>query len=178
MDELDPRKVIEKAWAGRFHKWRGYALALTGNWTDAEDVVQEALARTFSANPRLETERDASNYILVAVKTAALQLFERRRRLRPLADEGPPRLEHPGPTPLDVALYREARDQRQELQERALEVLADLDDKQRQAVELLLLREPPLKLREVSEIQSAPISTVHSRLQAALRELGRALGDD
>ncbi|MFW6198876.1 MAG: RNA polymerase sigma factor [Acidobacteriota bacterium] len=179
MAERSITDVIEKAWARRFHKWRGYALSLTGNWMDAEDVVQEAVIRTVHARPRLETERDANNYILVAVRTAALQLFESRRRVRPLEDEGPVQLEGAAPTPLEVALGREARDHRQELQERALQAMAELTDEQRQAVELLVLREPPLKLREVGTIQDAPISTVHSRLQAALRELGRLLdGED
>lgn len=179
MDQQSIAKVIEKAWARRFHKWRGYALALTGNWMDAEDVVQEAVIRTVHAQPRLENERDANNYILVAVRTAALQLFEHRRRVRPIQDEGPGELEDGGPDPLQVALGREARSRQRQLQEQALEGLAELGDFQRQAVELLVLREPPLKLREVAAIQEAPISTVHSRLRAALRDLASILeGDD
>ena len=54
---MPPRKTvasIEKAWSNRFRRWRGYALSLTGNWTDAEEVVQDALARTLRAGPRLE----------------------------------------------------------------------------------------------------------------------------
>lgn len=52
-----------------------------------------------------------------------------------------------------------------------------LRPEQRQAVELLVLREPPLKLREVADLQDTAISTVHSRLQSALGQLGDAVGE-
>jgi len=58
-----------------------------------------------------------------------------------------------------------------------MDALNKLPGTQRQAVELMVLRAEPLKLREVAEIQKAPISTVHSRLQAALRKLAAALPD-
>ena len=75
---------IEKAWFSRFQRWRGYALSLMGNVTDAEEVVQEAVARTVRARPKFGSEQDAHNYVLTAVRTAALQMFQQRRRLLPL----------------------------------------------------------------------------------------------
>lgn len=88
MSQLASYAYIEKAWLSRFHRWRGYALSLTGNVTDAEEVVQEAVARTVRARPKFGSESDAHNYVLTAVRTAALQMFQQRRRLRPL-DEIP-----------------------------------------------------------------------------------------
>ena len=58
-----------------------------------------------------------------------------------------------------------------------LEELQTLPKQQREAVELLVLRQPPLKLREASEITGAPISTLHSRLQTALDSLRRILSE-
>lgn len=167
--------TIEKAWSERFHRWRGYALALTGNWTDAEEVVQEAVARTMRADPRLRTERDAHHYVLAAVKTAALQLFESRRRLRLTGDDEQFDRAEIASDPLRLVLQDEAREVELALTQKALNALRELNEQQREVVELLVLREPPLKLRQVAEIQGAPISTVHSRLQSALRELGRRL---
>ncbi len=59
------------------------------------------------------------------------------------------------------------------LVETALRLLDGLEPVHREVLELLVLRDPPMKLREVAAIQDAPISTVHSRLQAALSQLGR-----
>lgn len=38
-------------------------------------------------------------------------------------------------------------------------------------MELIVLREEPLKLREVAAIEDTAISTVHGRSQAAIRKL-------
>lgn len=152
-------------------------MALTGNWTDAEEVIQEAVVRTVRAQPRLVTEQDAHNYILTAVRTASLKLFERRRRLRAFADAvgGEPAVTCSGP--LSTVLAAEEGEVEARLVELALHGVRQLEPLQRQAVELLILRDPPLRLREVAELQGAPLSTVHSRLRAALRQLGRRLRD-
>jgi RNA polymerase sigma factor (sigma-70 family) len=166
---------IEKAWSNRFHRWRGYAISLTGNWTDAEEIIQEALAKTLRARPHLETERDAHRYILAAVRSTAMQLFAGRRRMRLVEDERQLDRADAGADPLRVYLDSEAEGTRRALLKRALNAMSELRPECRQAVEMLVLREPPLKLREVAEIQQAPISTVHSRLRAALRELAEVL---
>lgn len=169
---------IEKAWASRFHRWKGYAISLTGSVTDAEEVVQEAVARTIRANPDLATEADAHYYILAAVRSVAMSLFDRRRRLSPFEEQAPIPRKDVASNPLRRLLRREAEGHKQALAEKAYDAMEALDPKLKQIVELIVLREPPLKLREVAAIQDAPISTVHSRLQSALGKLGREVGDD
>jgi len=150
-------------------------LALTGNWTDAEEVVQEAVTRTVGAAPPLQSERDAHHYVLAAVKTAALKLFESRRRLLPTGGvEGFDQADVAS-NPLRLLLQDEAHQLELALTQKALNALADLKPQQRQVIQLLVLREPPLKLREVAEIQGTAVSTIHSRMQSALRQLGRQL---
>ena len=178
MRTRESRLSIEKAWSRRFHRWRGYALSLTGNWTDAEEIVQEAVARTLSADPDLRTEADAHYYMLAAVRSSALQLFERRRRIRLFGEEEEPATWEMASDPLRIVLAEEETHKQQALTQKVLNALRELPLPQRQAVELLVLREPPMKLREVAELQDAPISTVHSRLQAALRALARDLRGD
>jgi DNA-directed RNA polymerase specialized sigma24 family protein len=78
--------------------------------------------------------------------------------------------------PLRLFLETENEGRRAALVQKALNAMRELRPEYREVVEMLVLREPPLKLREVAELQGAPISTVHSRLQAALRELARSLG--
>jgi RNA polymerase sigma factor (sigma-70 family) len=175
MSEADCTEILEKAWLQRFPRWRSYAAAILGNREDAEEAVQEAVARTLRARPSLCTEQDAHNYVLTAVRTAALQLISRRRRSVPLGEPERAAKEGGAESPLRRVLDAEARGRSRQLQDHALAQLDALRPEQRQVIELLLLREPPMKLREVAAIQEAAISTVHSRLQAALRFLGRRL---
>lgn len=168
--------AVEKAWDRRFTTWKHYALALTGNPKDAEEVVQEAVTRTLRARPELETELEAHRYILTAVKTSALQLLQSRNRYSPLGKFEPADAERVISSPLRVLLHGESRRRTRRLADRVMASMETLRPEQREAVELLVLAEPPLKLREVAEIQDAPISTVHSRLRSALRQLGEAVG--
>ena len=149
-------------------------MVLTGNGTDAEEVVQEAVARTMQAGPPLATEGDAFRYVLAAVRSAALRLFRSRGRLLPLVDGDLDELDVAS-GPLRTLLDQEREEHQLALQQKAMNAVQELDAVKREVVELMILREPPMKLRQVAELQGASISTVHSRLTSALRELGRSL---
>lgn len=168
---------LEKAWLRRFHRWKGYATALTGSVTDAEEVIQEAVARTIRANPTLPSEADAHHYVLAAVRSVALQLFSHRSRVQSLEAEAERPTSRVASDPLALCLAAEAMERQEALVHRAYDALEELDPELRQAVELMVLREPPMKLRELAAIQGAPLSTVHSRLQSALRKLARNVSD-
>ncbi len=165
------RAAIKKAWSNRFIRWRAYALSLTGNKTDAEEIVQEAIARTIKAAPELATEQDAYHYVIAAIRSSAYRMFAHRGRHRELDEtEGAVDV---GSDPLARVLEAEADQERRQLHHMAIRAVDELAPLHRQVIELLVLRDPPLKLREVAAIQGAPISTVYSRLQAALRAIGR-----
>jgi len=170
------RAAIKKAWVNRFYRWRAYALSLTGNKADAEEVVQEAITRTMNAAPHLPTEQDAYHYVIAAIRSSAYQMFARRGRRRNLSEEALG--EHVSSDALHRALDIEEIEQRREMTSAALKVVHNLAPVHREVIQLLVLREPPLKLREVAAIQNAPVSTVYSRLQAALRSLARDLAPD
>jgi len=172
--------VLEDTWPQFERWWYGYAMRLTRSSADAEDIVQDAVVRTLQAEPELPNERAAKAYVMEAVKTSALKLYRSRSRARPdhEAERAVWREEiepEDAPTPLEILLDEERVAERKDLIDRMHGELDRLPEDQRQAVELLVLREKPLKLREVAEIQDAPISTVHSRLQAGLRKLGEAV---
>ncbi len=162
MTDISCIPSLEKACSRRFYRWRGYAASLTGNVTDAEEVIQEAIARTLRANPRLPSEQDAHHYILAALRTVAFQLFEQRKRLRPVEPRELERRQEPTSNPLRMLLDAESREQQHALAQKAYNAMQDLEPHLQQVIELLVLREPPMKLREVAAIQGAPISTVHS----------------
>ncbi len=170
------RAAIKKAWVNRFYRWRAYALSLTGSQTDAEEVVQDAITRTMNAAPHLATEQDAYHYVISAIRSSAYQMFARRGRRRSLSEEAAG--EQIASDALHRALQVEAIDQRSEMTSAALEGLRELAPLHREVIQLLVLREPPLKLREVAAIQNAAVSTVYSRLQSALRSLARDLAKE
>ena len=170
------RAAIKKAWTNRFYRWRAYALSLTGNRTDAEEIVQDAIARTMKAAPHLPTEQDAYHYVVAAIRSSAYRMFNRRGRQRELTDEN--ELECTASNALGQVLEGEEATQRQEMTAAALRALEEMAPLHRETVRLLVLRDPPMKLREVAAIQNAPVSTVYSRLQSALRTLARGLAEE
>lgn len=170
------RAAIKKAWVNRFHRWTAYALSLTGTKTDAEEVVQEAIMRTMNAAPHLATEQDAYHYVLAAIRSSAYHMFSRRGRRRDLGEEAAG--EQLTSDALQCALVVEEVERRREMTSAALRVVGHLAPLHREVIQLLVLREPPLKLREVAAIQNAPVSTVYSRLQSALRSLARDLAKE
>ncbi len=170
------RAAIKKAWVNRFYRWRAYALSVTGSQTDAEEIVQEAITRTMNAAPHLATEQDAYQYVIAAIRSTAYRMFARRIKRREFGEEAAG--EQMVSDALHSALQVEAVEQRQEMMEAAIEVLDGLAPLHREVIQLLVLRDPPLKLREVAEIQDAPVSTVYSRLQSALRSLAKELAKE
>lgn len=170
--------LFERTWRERSPAWKAYALRLTGNPADAEDVVHEATARTLQTQPILDSERRLHAYVTTAIRHIAFETVRLRRRESAL-DEG-----QLGPAPryassaLQVALSKEARAQRDELAASLQKEVRLLPKAQRQAVEWMLLRDPPLKLREVAARQDVANSTVHYRLSRGLEALAEAALSD
>ena len=164
------REVIEEAWAGRSRHWINYARTFTGNTPEAEEVVQDAVARTLKANPDLPTELRVHRYVLAAVRTSAFSLLRQRRR------SSHEQLDAAAPDGTRVSVLtllvgeEESLEKRRTL-ERAKAGLKELSDNERQAVELVLLSDPPMKLREVAAIQGITPSAVHYRVKRAVERL-------
>ena len=121
----------------------------------------------------------AGRYLTRSISHCAIDKVRARSRLIAFAEP-----DEPGPRLTPVDADQEARLLRAEAAvlerrrlTRMLEELQTLPKQQREAVELLVLRQPPLKLREASEITGAPISTLHSRLQTALDSLRTILSE-
>jgi DNA-directed RNA polymerase specialized sigma24 family protein len=79
---------------------------------------------------------------------------------------------------LQLALSGEARAARRDLAAARRQKLGKLPLEHRQAVEWMLLRTPPLRLREVAERQGVATSTAHYRLNRALETLAEILRID
>lgn len=155
-----------------------YALALTGNSADAEDLLHDVLVRMVRENP---PARDARAYVMRCVRNAAI---DRRRRAATrvapatLADDGLAFLDVDGAharvgdsqqTAPGSAEVRETRDA-------VYAALARLPEQRREVIILKIYAE--LGFREIAEILAAPLGTVTSHYARGLDELRSVLSPE
>lgn len=140
---------------------RRYALVLTRNRDEAEDLVQECLARAIAAADTFRPGADMRAWlfrILHNVHVSAIRRQKVRETLLPDHDGREQGIEAPQDRALEV---REV-----------LDALGHLPDEQRRAVTLIALEE--MKYDEAAKVLGVPVGTLMSRLgrgRAALREL-------
>jgi len=160
--------------------WVRMAMRITANVYDAEDAVQEAISKVLTGPGTLVDADSAGRYLTRSVSHCAIDKVRARSRLTSFAED-----DEPGPRLVPVDADQESRllaaeaalGEREQLH-RMLDELKTLPEPQREAIELLVLRQPPMKLREASEVTGAPISTLHSRLQSALDTLRKTLSEN
>jgi RNA polymerase sigma factor (sigma-70 family) len=149
---------------------------LTANEADAEDVVQDAARDSLGANPEVEGERHATAYMFAAIRSKARR-YGRWSGFGGAAESTPwhrsSQAESSVPSPLEIALRVEEDERSRRLLELANQGLERLSPELREALELVVLRDPKMKLREVAEIQGVSVSTVHRRVEKALDALRR-----
>lgn len=165
--------LFERTWRERSTFWKAYALRLTGNPADAEDVVLEATARTLQTQPGLDSEGRLHAYVTTAIRHIAFETVRTRRREVGFDENnGNGGVERQyASSALQIALSSEARAERKSLARALKRELVHLPRENREAIEWMVLRTPPLKMREVAERQGVATSTVHYRLNRGLEEL-------
>lgn len=174
----DERAVFDEVFLP--HMAEAYRLAqwLTGNASDAEDVVQEAALRAFRGIKRFGAVNARAWSLTIVRNTAYSWLMKNRPKAVVFTDDltaaEQQELEHGGlqatriETPEEIALFK-----------------ADAEDAQRamaqlpaQLREVIVLREiNQLNYRDIAEITNIPIGTVMSRLSRARQLLIALLGD-
>ena len=159
--------------------WVRMAMRVTANVHDAEDAVQEAISKVLTGPGTLVDADSTGRYLTRCVSHCAIDKVRARSRLTSFAeaDEPGPRLVPVDPDQESQLVDQEDERAKRDQLERMLEELKTLPEQQREAIELLVLRQPPMKLREASETTGAPISTLHSRLQSALDNLRKILSE-
>jgi RNA polymerase sigma factor (sigma-70 family) len=167
--------LFERTWRERSPMWKAYAQRLTGNPADAEDVVLEATTRTLATEPGLDSEGRLHAYVTAAIRHIAFEVVRKRRREMPFDGEAHLVRRRYASSALQLALSGEALKQRRSLAAALRGEMATLPETHRQAVEWMVLRTPPLKLREVAERQGVATSTVHYRLNRGLEALADAV---
>jgi RNA polymerase sigma factor (sigma-70 family) len=162
------------------HMAESYRLAqwLTGNSSDAEDVVQDAALRAFRGIKSFGAVNARAWSLTIVRNTAYSWLMKNKSKavvftedLSPLEQQ---ELEHEGPhgtrveTPEEIALFKADAEEVQY-------ALAQLPPQFR---EVIVLREMnQLNYRDIAEITNVPIGTVMSRLSRGRQLLIALLGD-
>jgi len=142
---------------------------LTGDTQDAQDVVQDAALRAvkYFGGFRGTDARDGRAWLLAIVRNAAHSWLQRRG-----ADAGAvfDEAQHSdGVADEDPAVEFDRKETRDRLREAVAQLPAEFR-------EVIVLREiQDLSYQEISDITSAPVGTVMSRLSRARQRLRRAL---
>ncbi|MGY3439319.1 MULTISPECIES: RNA polymerase sigma factor [unclassified Marinovum] len=141
------------------------AFRMLGDRAEAEDVAQDALMRLWKIAPDWrQGEAQVSTWLWRVVANLATDRLRKRRRLAPLDDAG-----EPADDTADVPAQMQERARQTALSE----ALAELPDRQRQAVELRHLE--GLGNPEIAAILEISVEAVESLTARGKRALARAL---
>jgi RNA polymerase sigma-70 factor, ECF subfamily len=162
------------------HMAEAYRLAqwLTGNASDAEDIVQDAALRAYRGIKTFGAVNARAWSLTIVRNTAYSWLMKNRPKTVVFANDlsaaEQQELEHEGPqgtrveTPEEIALFKADAEEIQK-------ALAQL---QPQFREVIVLREiNQMNYRDIAEITNVPIGTVMSRLSRGRQLLIALLGD-
>ena len=145
----------------------GYALVLTRNRSDAEDLVQETYVRAIRAMGRLRSDSNVKGWMFTILRNIWLNEVRQRRRAPESVDlEGDERIsdlvDEGAESPHDVYVGNlERQHVRQAIQQLPEE-----------ARDIILLREwEDLSYQEIATVLDCPVGTVMSRLARARSKL-------
>ncbi len=144
-----------------------YAIVLTGDRGNAQDLVQETYVRAMEAFHRLREESNVKAWLITILRNLWLnELRQRRRR--------PQLVEVDADTPVVEVLMSKGRDAHQilESKENTRRIRNAIERMPPEFREILVLREfEELSYREIAEVLNCPAGTVMSRLGRARAKL-------
>jgi RNA polymerase sigma-70 factor, ECF subfamily len=145
----------------------GYALVLTRNRTDAEDLVQETYVRAIRAIGRLRDDSNVKGWLFTILRNIWLNELRRRRKAPEIIDVGADEktanlVDESMKSPHDIYVG--------DLERR--HVRAAIEQLPEEAREVILLREwEHLSYQEIATVLDCPVGTVMSRLARARSKL-------
>jgi RNA polymerase sigma-70 factor (ECF subfamily) len=143
---------------------RRYALALTGSRYEAEDLVQETLARALSGAAGFRRGGNLRGWLFSIMHNAFISSVRRRRAAEQELDDNLPELRQ-SPSQLDRLEIRDV-----------LAALSRLPEAQRAALVLIALED--FTYAEAARVLEIPIGTLMSRLARGREALRRAMSED
>lgn len=152
--------ALSELYAAYGQRLYAYALRLTGDAAQAEDILQETLIVVWRDARRYRGEGRLIAWLLGIVHHMAVKAL--RRRSIPISDE----IEESMPSPAESPEAQAQAGQQAQWVRRGLE---SLNPEQRAVVELVFYQ--GLSLEEVAEVCGCPLGTVKSRLSYARQHL-------
>jgi RNA polymerase sigma-70 factor (ECF subfamily) len=143
---------------------RRYALALTGSRFEAEDLVQDTLARAVAAAASFRKGGNLRGWLFTIMHNAFISSVRARRAADRELDDDLPELSQ-APTQLDRLEVRDV-----------LAALARLPEAQRAALVLIALED--FSYSEAARVLGVPLGTLMSRLARGREALRRAMSED
>jgi RNA polymerase sigma-70 factor (ECF subfamily) len=147
-----------------------FAVYLTRNPPDAEDLVQETYLRAFRFSHRFAPGTHLRAWMFQIMRNTFLTFYRLRERESPIAEDGVP--------DWDAPMFHDAPDQ----DSGATEAHTDLERAMQRLPEefrtvLLLAEVEGMPLEEVARIMACPVGTVKSRIFRAKERLRGLLRD-
>jgi len=147
-----------------------FAMYLTRNPAEAEDLVQETYLRAFRFSHRFQPGTHLRAWLFQILRNTFLTFYRLRERELPLAEDGVP--------DWDAPMFHEAPAEDPSV----LEAHTDLERAMRRLPDdfrtvLLLAEVEGLPLEEVAQIMACPVGTVKSRIFRAKERLRAILRD-
>jgi RNA polymerase sigma-70 factor (ECF subfamily) len=147
-----------------------FALYLTRNPAEADDLVQETYLRAFRFSHRFEPGTHLRAWLFQIMRNTFLTFYRLREREIAIAADGVP--------DWDVPMFHDAPEE----DSRATEAHTDLERAMRRLPEdfrmvLLLAEVEGLPLEEVAQVMACPVGTVKSRIFRAKERLRALLRD-
>lgn len=169
--------LLEDLWSTHLRLFRHIALAIVRRTDIVEDVVQEAFRRALRSSFTLNNRDEALLYLKRIVTNTSIDYYHHRRRQANEQEiEDVDRVaDSPSASPLDRLLRREEAETNRERLQGIMEELMKLSEEQREAIEALVLSDPPRTLTEMSRTSGIPISTLRSRLVLGLDRIRKNL---
>jgi RNA polymerase sigma-70 factor, ECF subfamily len=147
----------------------GLAYRIINSRQDAEDVVQDVFLRLWNHCSYNPDRGSFQTFLMIMVRSRSLdRLRSHQSQLKNVQRSGRLQNETDGQTPLEIV----AAD---EIGQRVQRALADLPDKQRQAIELSYFG--GLTQQEISQHLEVPLGTVKSYFRLSFAKLRQSLQD-
>jgi RNA polymerase sigma-70 factor (sigma-E family) len=143
------------------------AYLMVGDAALAQDLVQEALAKTYVAWPRLRDPRNAEAYCRKAITTTAISWFRRKSWNNERPTEFPPE---------DAAHRSAGHDSAVAERDAVWRALLTVPPRQRAALVLRFYED--LTEAQTADAMGCAVGTVKSQVAAGLAKLRKQLGDD
>lgn len=158
MSEQSEYQDFVRASAGRLFQT---AYFICGNWHDAQDLVQNSLAKVYVSWKRIEKRESAEAY----TRTVMLRMYLSHRRLKRSAE-----------LPVDTLETTQATGADQDLRLALVATLRQLPPRNRAVIVLRYLEGHSVE--EVAQMTGSTVASVKSRTTRSLAQLREALGAD